>query len=184
MKHNKIIHSAWSKAGGRAFVGWRRRLAHGSAAAWSWNETCEEGWLVYSIPIINNHTGKCLQIYTYQVLKHDTHFDSCTTRALRYVKFSVAWSLSACWFCWNICWSIEGAAWWAISQMSQFGNVAAVTVLEEVLCDWKLKLHHAVQIRFGHCVHCQFGELFTCLPVVYRKYGYEAQTASSPPVSI
>lgn len=112
------------------------------------------------------------------------HFDSCATRAPWYIKFSVAWSLSACWFCWNICWSIEGAAWWAISKMSQFGNVAADSVLEEVLCDWKLKLHHAVQIRFGHCAHCQFGELFTCLPEVYGTYGYEPQTTSSPPASI
>lgn len=30
-----------------------------SVALWSWNKMCEEGWLIYSIPIINNHTGKC-----------------------------------------------------------------------------------------------------------------------------
>lgn len=28
-------------------------------ASWSRNKMSEEGWLVYSIPIINNHTGKC-----------------------------------------------------------------------------------------------------------------------------
>lgn len=153
-------------------------------ASWSWNEMCEEGWLVYSVLIINNHTGKCFWIQAYQAARNVVHFDSCTTHALRYIKFSAAWSSSACWFCWNICWPMEWAAWCAISKMSQFGNVAADTVLEEVLRDWKLKLHHAVQIRFGHCVCCQFGELFTCLPAVYRKYEHGPRTTSSPPASV